>query len=228
MLVSLAMTWVVLASDRAAGLQEALRLEQQGDDAGAIARLDALVHEAPAWELPRLEAGRLRLKEGRSVDRAEFDLDVARSLAPENPRAHYLWALLCDERGRRREARASLEIALALRHDYGDARFRLATSLYADGAFAEAADAYGAYVAKHPEATAAQLQLAAAHERAGHPREAESALRALLKAPTTRAAGGQRLADLLERLGRKEEAAELRVSLAPPRRALRALQPSHR
>src|SRR5215813_1493312 len=76
--------------------------------------------------LARMEAGRLRLQLGEDLDRAEAHLETARFLVPENPRAHYLWGLLMEERGRRAEAIRSFEMAILYRPDYADARFRLA------------------------------------------------------------------------------------------------------
>lgn len=228
MLVSLALTWLLSAADGVPGLQAALRLEQGGDDGAALAALDGLVAASPSWFLPRLEAGRLRLKSGVEMDHAEMDLDVARSLAPENPRAWYLWGLLCLERGRPAEARQALEAALELRSDYGDARARLGALLLSLGDFKAAVGALRAHAALHPEATAVRFQLAAALEGAGDVPGAESVLRELVRAPATRLGATPRLAVLLERTGRVAEAQHLRDAAAPPARVLRPLKPSAR
>jgi len=221
--------WLLLATAGAdSALEKAQALEASGDDVGAVAVLERAVTADPSWAMARLELGRLQLKLGQRTDAAEVHLDVARSLAPENPRAHYLFALAADAQGQRRAARAALEVALALRDDYADARYRLAGLLYADGDYARAADAYRAYVATHPEATGARLQLAASLERSGRAPAAEQELRSLLAVEASRALAGRRLVELLEREGKGAEAAKVRASLEPPKRQLRALKPSRR
>lgn len=230
MSLTLALTWLLLAADArepgGGALESALALEQQGRDQDALVALDAIVKQSPGEMMPRLEDARLRLKLGKGLDLAEAHLEAVRSRVPENPRAHYLWALLCDEKGRHQEARRALEVALALRPDYADARYRLAGLLFADSDFPGAAAAYTAYVTAHPEATGARLQLASALERAGKPHDAESELRRLSKAGNPLAA--QRLAELLEREGKKTEAASVRRTVDPPRKVMRELKPSGR
>jgi tetratricopeptide (TPR) repeat protein len=221
-------TLLILAAAAGGALREAQALEAAGDDVGAAKVLARAVAAEPAWAMARLELGRLELKLGRHTDAALVHLDIARSLAPENPRAHYLFALAADEQGARQAAKQALEVALALRDDYADARYRLAGLLYADGDFSRAVAAYQVYVSSHPEATGARLQLAAALERAGRSAEAEKELRALLKVPATRQLAGRRLAELLERQGRQSEAAKLRVAVDPPKKPLRQLKPSRR
>ena len=73
-------------------LEIAQEWETRGDDGKAIAELTAAVTKDPAWSIGRVELGRLQLKQGLS-DTALENLDIARALAPENPRAHYLFAL---------------------------------------------------------------------------------------------------------------------------------------
>ena len=209
-------------------LNAALAIEQQGDDARALAALDRLVQAQPLGELSRLEAARLRLKRGEQLDRAELDADVARSLAPENPRAHYVWALICDERGRPGEAERSLRTAIALRADFADAQFRLGGLLLLKNDFEGAAAAYRAFLARSPEAGGARLQLATALERSGDVRAAEAELRGLCSKAATRLVATRRLADLLEKYGRSREAVVLRASLNPRPRVLRALPSSAR
>lgn len=224
------MWWVLLLAVASAddALQKAQALESSGDDAGAVAALERAVEADPTWAMARLELGRLQLKLGQRTAAAFVHLDIARSLAPENPRAHYLFALAADEQGRRRVARASLEVALALRDDFADARFRLAGLLYAAGDYAAAAGTYRVYADHHPEATGARLQLASALERSGQAAQAEKELRALMAVPAVRPLAGRRLAELLERGGKAKEAAKVRAALEPPKKTLRQLQPSRR
>lgn len=222
-----ALAIVVLGAGGGA-LDQARVQEDQGQPLAALATLEQAVAADPRWVLARLELGRLALAQGVKTEAALHHLDVARSLSPENPRAHYLFALAADEQGLRGQARRALEVALLLRPDYGDAGYRLAGLLVGEGRFADAAALLSRYLATHPEATGARSQLASALERAGDLKGAERELRELLKVPGQRLLAGRRLADLLERSGRKAEAAKLRASLEPPRRQLRELKPSRR
>lgn len=220
----LALLFLVLSSTP---LERAQAFEAAGDDSRAVAELSKAVAAEPRWAIGRVELGRLQLKRG-DVDAALAHLDVARTLAPENPRAHYLFALAADDAGRRNEARRSLEVALALRDDYSDAQVRLANLLLAEGDAARAAELLGRYVAAHPEANGARLQYAEALERAGRAKEAEAQLRALLDMPQIKTLAGRRLIALLDLQGRTSEAAKLRHKIDPPKRQLRELKPSRR
>lgn len=209
-------------------LEAALQAERQGADVAALAQLEALVVADPTWELARLEVARLRIKLGVDLDLAGWHADIARSLSPENPRAHYLFALALDELNRREAAARSLEIALALRDDYPDARFRLAGLLSALGRWSDAVIQWREYVARVPAAPGARLQLADALERSGAVKEAEHELKALLKVGPLRVPATRKLVALLERAGRRDEAARLLHTLEAPRRDLRPLRPSAR
>src|SRR5690606_25063218 len=128
---------------------------------------DALVRRSPAWVAPRLEAGRLRLKLGGDLDRAEYDLDVARAIAPENPRAQYLYGLAREERGDDDGALAAYEAAIQLRPAYDEARLRLAGILFARGAWAEAEPHYRIVATSRPDWTHVRLQWVSTLENQG-------------------------------------------------------------
>ena len=213
------------AAPDAARLKQALALEAT-DETAALAALDALVKSEPGWELPRLEDARLRLKRSEGLGLVEANLEAARSFAPENPRAHFLWGMLMEERQRPDAALAAYEVALALRPDYDEAQFRAAGLRFALGEYQAALDGYRAYATAHPEATGARLQLAAAAEKAGSPKIAEQELKKLFDTPATRAVGGRRLADFYQRTGRAAAAARVRQAIEPPARKLRELQRS--
>lgn len=206
-------------------LEQAQALEDHGDDAAALGVLQRAVDADPKWALGRVELGRLQLKQGVG-EAALHHLDVARSLMPENPRAHYLFALAADEAGQRNQSRHALEVALALREGYADAQARLASVLFADGDFRGAASALRPYVAAHPEANGARLQLADALDRSGDRAGAEKELRALMQHPSIKPLAARRLIDLLEVEGRSAEAGKVRAQVDPPKRQLRELQPS--
>ena len=226
MYLTFALTAVLLSTDGGARLRDALQAEGRGDDAAALSAIDALVREMPTWELPRLEAARLRLKTGLRVDLAEHDADVARSLAPENPRAHYLFALAADDQGHRIEARKALETALTYRADYGEAQTRLGGLLSAEGDYVAAAKIYQAYVSKNAADVGANVQLALALEKSGDAAHGESTLRNLSKVPAARPVALRTLAAMLERNGRSKEADQVRESLDGPKKKMRELNRS--
>lgn len=221
------MVLLLLSLLAATPLEQAQALEERGDDAAAVSLLQQAVERDPKWALGRVELGRLQLKQGLA-EAALHHLDVARSLNPDNPRAHYLFALAADEAGHRNESRRALEVALSLRAGYADAQVRLASVLFADGDFRGAAASLRPYVESHPDATGARLQLADALERAGERPAAERELRALLQKPALRVLAGRRLVALLESTGRAGEAEKVRQQIDPPKRQLRELQPSRR
>jgi tetratricopeptide (TPR) repeat protein len=198
------------------------------EDADALMALDKQVAASPSSAVPRLDAAALRLKAGEQLDHAMLDIDVAMSLAPENPRAHYLFGQLMEEKGEVESAKRCYLTALALRDDYDDARFRLAGLLMREGAFAEAAQAYGRYTKTHPDATGARLQLASALEQSGDKQGAEKELKALYAAPASKLIAGRKLAELYDRLGKPKEAAKVRDAVDPPKPKLRELKRSAR
>ncbi len=228
--MSTASLWVAIvlcATPDPARLQQALALEPK-DEGAALAALDALVIAWPDWILPRLEDARLRLKRGEGLDLAEAHLEAARSFNPENARGHFLWGMLMEERHKPEAAIAAYGVALALRADYDDARFRMAGLQLNQGDFAAAAEGYRVYVKAHPDVVGARLQLALAAEKSGAVKEAEHELKKLFETPASKLIGGRRLAELYDRTGRAAQAAKVRAAIEPPRRKLRELQRSGR
>lgn len=217
--------WALLAILAATPLEQAQALEQGGDDPAAIAVLETAVQEEPRWAIGRVELGRLELKQG-AAETALQHLDIARSLASENPRAHYLFALAAGELGQRNQSRRALEVALALREGFADAQVRLASVLAAEGDHRGAARTLRPYLLAHPEANGARLQFAEALERSGDRAAAEQELRSLLQVAALKVLAGRRLLALLDADGRTAEAAKVRQAMDPPRRPLRELKPS--
>jgi tetratricopeptide (TPR) repeat protein len=228
MLFKLVLTLTLTAPDHGQQLRAALALEEQGNLVAAAKALEKLIAQAPSWELARIEAGRFWLAQGEGLDRAQFHLDAALSLAPENPRAHYLWGLLMNERRRGDEAVRAFEIALYLREDYDEARFRLAGLYQSRGAFEDAARCWRRYLVKHAGEAGPQLQLAAALEGMGHPKDAEVELKKVFADQKTRELGGRKLAEFYDRQGRTKDAAKVRKEASPAGRKLRDLLPSRR
>lgn len=210
------------------GLDAARAAEQEGDLARALALAEGVVAAYPRSPVPRLEVVRLLLAQGGELPRAEAHLDAAQALAPDNPRGHYLRALLEEARGRPLRARAAYAEALRLRPSYEEARFRAAGLAADTGDWLLAEHHYRALVQLRPGAAATWVMLARALEAQGRAPEAVAALEAFRRTapgnvPVTRA-----LADLLERTGEGARAQALRDSLAPRPRPKRALPPSRR
>jgi tetratricopeptide (TPR) repeat protein len=224
------MMWFALASIAlgaagASGLDDALALERSGDAARALDSIEQLVRRDPAGALAHLEAGRLRLQLGKDLDRAEAHLDAARVLVPENPRVHYFWGLLMEERGRRSEAIRSFETAVLYRPDYVEARFRLAGDYFSQANWAQAVVHYRALCQLRSASTLARFQLAAALERMGKLPEAEEELRRLLKEQPESALYRRKLGEFYARTNRPELASKL---LEEPKRKMRELNRSRR
>ncbi|HYR55455.1 MAG TPA: tetratricopeptide repeat protein [Myxococcaceae bacterium] len=222
--------WLLLVSVIAGAtgsgtLEDALAIEQSGDVARALDSMERLVRGDPTWALVRIEAGRLQLKLGRDLDRAQMHLDAARALAPENARAHYLWGLLMEERGRRREAIRSFEIAVLYRPDYADARFRLAGHYFSEGNWAEAEVHYRALSGLGSDWSQARLQLAASLEKEGKLAEAEDELKRLLAEQPQSALFRRKLGEFYTRTQRPEMAEKL---LGEPKKKMRELNKSFR
>ncbi|MFZ5469297.1 MAG: hypothetical protein ACOZIN_07650 [Myxococcota bacterium] len=210
-------------------LSDALALEQRGGDTEALELVEAVVKSRPDWEIPRLEAARLRLKLGRGLDLALAHLEAARSLAPENPRGHFLYGLLMEERREVRTAIDAHELALTYRTDYHEARFRLAGLYFGLGEWALAERHYRICAQAHPDATGARLQLATTLERQGKLEDTELELSKLFVAQPKSQVVGRRLVELYERTGRLHLADKVRRQLGErPRRQLRELKKSRR
>jgi len=219
------LAWAFFAAAGAGPLEDALALERSGDPVRALASLEQLVRRDPTSPLARIEAARLRLKLGKDLERAEMDLEAARSLAPENPRAHYLWGLLMEERGRRADAIQALELAVLYRPDYADARFQLAGDYFSEGNWARAETHYRALSKLNSDSTQARLQLAATLEKEGKLRQAEDELRHLLAEQPRSALFRRKLGEFYARTNRSELAAKM---LEEPKRKMRELNKSSR
>lgn len=232
------MRWMLLASTLLTGtmdvpgpeaLTEALALEETGDVTAALAGVVAVVRANPAWAVARLEAARLLLKTGGSLQHAEAHLDAAGALAPDNPRVHYLRGLLWEERGEPWRAMVAYETAVLYRPSYEDARFRLGSLAAARGDWLKTELHTRILSRLRPEWSQPRLLLAQALEKQERLVEAERELKALHEVLPTHALVTRRLAEFYERTGRPQLAAKLRKATEPPpQRKLRALKPSRR
>lgn len=209
----------------APSIDEILAAEKSGDDQRALDLARSLSAKQPGWHLARLESARLRLKLGVELDLAEADLEAARTRAPENPRAHYYWALLSLERGKKAEARRSFEQALLLKEDYAEARARLAGLCFAEQDWVCAEKHYREVVRVDPS-PGNWLQLATALDSQDRLAEAEVLYKSVLLQSPDHPVATRRLADLYDRTDRPKLAAKLRGE--DPKKKMRPLKKSKR
>jgi tetratricopeptide (TPR) repeat protein len=217
------------ATSTPATLQDALALEAAGDDAAALAAVEALVRDRPTWELPRLEAARLLLKMGGALEQAEAHLNAVAGVAPNNPRAWYLRGLLWEERGDRMQAVRAYEQAVQYRASYEDARFRLGGLWASLGDFLKSELHYRYLARARPEWVQVRLQLAEVLEKQERLLDAENELLAARSFQPGSPLVLRRLADFYERTGRPALAQKVRKSMEPQqKRRMRELKPSRR
>ena len=218
-----------VAAPAPASLPEALALEAAGDDAGALAAVEALVRSRPTWELPRLEAARLLLKTGGALEQAEAHLDAVASVAPKNRRAWYLRGLLWEERGDRLQAIRAYEQAVQYRSSYEDARFRLGGLWASQGDWLKSELHYRYLARAKPEWVQVRLQLAEVLEKQERVVDAENELLAARSLQPASPLVLRRLADFYTRTGRPQLAEKVRKSMEPQqKRRMRDLKPSRR
>ncbi|NTX02174.1 lipopolysaccharide assembly protein LapB [Myxococcus sp. CA040A] len=210
-------------------LTDALALESGGDDTGALQAVEALVLSKPEWELPRLEAARLLLKVGGSLEQAEAHLEVATRIAPTNPRGWYLRGLLWEERGNSLQATRAYETAVQHRASYEEARFRLGGLWVSLGDLLKAELHYRYLARSKPEWVQVRLQLADVLEKQERLLDAETELLAARSVQPDSPLVLRKLADFYERTERPQLAAKVRKSMEPQeKKRMRALKPSRR
>jgi tetratricopeptide (TPR) repeat protein len=210
-------------------LRAALAHEQQGDSAAALQALEKLAEHEEQWELPRLEAARLRLKLDAGLDVAERHLEEARLIAPASARAWYLTGLVRLERGDVPGALAALEQAVRLREEYDEAREKLGGLAAQGGDWLKAEYHFRALSKRRPEWIPPRLELARALQMQGRTEDAEQELTRLLDEQPSSLLVRRRLADFYQRTGRPRQAEQvLKAGPAPARRRMRPLKPSRR
>jgi predicted Zn-dependent protease len=211
-------------------LDQALALEQAGKGDQAIFALESLIREQPRSELARVEAARLRLKLGLDLPIAEYHLEVASALAPENPRIHYLLGQLLEERGQPQEALRAYERAVFYRENYDDARLRLAGLYYTKADWVSAEKQYRFLAQAHPEWVQVRTQLASAIEKQGRREDCERELRAVVQRYPSSPVGVRALASFYERTDRPELAAPLleKLNRSAKKKKMRDLRRSTR
>lgn len=200
--------------------------EAAGDDGGALAVAESWASVEPGSPYGHLEAARLGLKLGRSLETVDWHLRWAYALAPDNPRGLHLWGLLEEERGDLEGARGAQRKAIVLRSDYLDAHRRLAALAERAGDWAEAEKELKYLIRAGDGDTGLKVQLARVQERAGRPDVAEATLADLHRAEPKNVVVTRALADLYARTGRPQQSAALMKSLEPHKRAMRSLNAS--
>jgi tetratricopeptide (TPR) repeat protein len=217
------------AADETAQVRSALTLEDKGNDAQALAILDQYAATDPQAALARIEASRIRMKSGQDLDRVQADLVAARNVAPDNPRADYLFGELMQERGNLVEAARSFERAVAIRIDYPEAHERLGAIYFDQGDWPKAEASYRAVASRRPERTPDRLQLALVLEKEGRLNDAETELKRLHTDQPGSLLVARRLAEFYDRTNKPKLAAKIRQSMDPgDQRKLRTLKRSPR
>jgi tetratricopeptide (TPR) repeat protein len=217
------------AADETAQVRAALALEDKGDDAQAVVLLDRYVATDPQAALARIEAARIRMKSGKDLERVQADLVAARNLAPDNPRADYLFGELMQERGNLAEATRSFERAVAIRIDYPEAHERLAAIYFDQGEWGKAEASYRAVASRRPERTPDRLQLALVLEKEGRLGDSETELKRLRSEQPGSVLVARRLAEFYDRTNQPKLAAKVRKAMDPgDQRKLRTLKRSPR
>ena len=206
------------------GVEEVLSLEQAGQDAAALEMAESLSQKTPPSALAHLEAARLGLKLGAPTASVEKHLQIARVLAPDNPRLRYLSAQVKEGQGDDRGARALYQEAVSLRSDYTEARTRLVAIGIRSKDWALAEMQLRALLASGERSVGRRLQLGRVLEDGGKSAEAEAVLVKLHHDEPTNPTVTAALADFYGRHGRPRDAQAVRR--AEPEKKLRPLQPS--
>lgn len=209
-------------------LEQIAAREAAGDDGGALATAEWWASSEPRSPYGHLEAARLGLKLGRSLETVDWHLRWAYALAPDNPRGLHLWGLLEEERGDLEGARGAQRKAIVLRSDYLDAHRRLAALAQRVGDWAEAERELRYLVAAGDGETGLRLQLASVQEKSGQVPQAERTLNELHRAQPKNVVVTRALADFYGRTGRQKQATALLRSLEPQKKAMRSLSASRR
>jgi tetratricopeptide (TPR) repeat protein len=225
-----ALVWLLSTSGVPAPetVDAALALEQRGDDAGASGALERLIGYRPTFALARLEAARIYLKTESGLTRAEGHLEAALALIPEEPRAHFLWALVMEGRGRPAEALKALNLSVRLRPEFAEAQARLGALYARRSEWPEAERHLRAWVQQEPQSIQARLQLAESLARQSRWEDVQDELRSALQRQPRSALLASRLAEACERVGRTQEATQLRQDPGAVGRRMRPLPKSSR
>ncbi|HTS83296.1 MAG TPA: tetratricopeptide repeat protein [Myxococcaceae bacterium] len=202
--------------------------ENGGDDAGALAWAEYWAQTEPRSPYGHLEAARLGLKLGKSLETVDWHLRWAYALAPDNPRGLHLWGLLEEERGDVEGARGAQRKAIALRADYLDAHRRLAALAQRASDWPEAERELQYLIRAGDGDTGLKLQLASVQEKSGQGAQAERTLTELHKAQPKNTVVTRALADFYARTGRQKQATALLKTLEPQKKAMRSLSASRR
>ncbi|HVP62694.1 MAG TPA: hypothetical protein VMT11_19205 [Myxococcaceae bacterium] len=202
--------------------------EAAGDDAGALAWAEYWAQNDPRSPYGHLEAARLGLKLGKSLQTVDWHLRWAYALAPDNPRGLHLWGVLEEERGDVQGAREAQRKAIALRADYVEAHRRLAALSQRAGDWPEAEKELRYLIGAGDGDTGLKLQLASVQEKSGQVPEAERTLTDLHRAQPKSAVVTRALADFFGRTGRQKQASALLRTLEPQKKAMRSLSASRR
>ena len=140
--------------------EAAILLLEQGNESAGIARLEAVIAQAPELSAPLIDLGIARHRAG-DLEEAERNLKKALALDPGHPIAHNELGIIYRRTGRFDAARKSYEAALSIYPGYHFARRNLAVlcDLYLAHR-ACALENYEAYMATVPSDEEAAMWIA--------------------------------------------------------------------
>lgn len=140
----------------------------EGDTRKALSIFDAALEKEPEHPELRFNRAVALLKLGNLQGAVSEFAEIANADSGAlRAAAAYHAALAVDRAGRKADAEAWLEKALALDPSFDAARLHLGTLLETRGELEGAARAYLQYVKRHPGSTAAMLRLGVVAQRAG-------------------------------------------------------------
>lgn len=162
-----------------AWFKQGVELAQKGDYRSALSRFERARNLAPNWALPYLEIAVAHMVTDNDLEIIGSSLAKAVELGKDIPRAHYLYGIFHQERGKRRYAIKELTRALQLRPSLADARYRLATLFIEEGRQTDGIEQLQLLVKQKPAHVGAHRNLAVLFEQSGRLEEAERHLQAI-------------------------------------------------
>lgn len=188
-------------------------LAEQGDHEDALKAFDEALAIAPENALAHLEWGISAQMVGRPSEAVGAALQRAQSLAPENPRAQFQYALFRESQGDVEGAIEGYRTTLKLRQDHARARARLGALRLQQGDAKAALESLSQAVVLDPGPVPPRVSLAQAAEATGDVELAAKTLRTIVDEFPNVPIWRQRLIALYERHGDTKAAGRERKAL---------------
>jgi tetratricopeptide (TPR) repeat protein len=189
----------------APSLQEAFRLLQAGDAAGALQVARAVAAAEPRNARAALAAGMALRALGR-FEESRTALEQASALAPADHAPAFELGALSEAQGHAEESIAHYERAVSLRPSFGAARLAAGLQRYRRGEWARAAGHFDAVAELEPRNVAALVNLGLALGEQGRHEESRAAIERAIAADPADANARHAMGWLMDRMGRAPEA----------------------